>query len=63
MDGHTISQLADANETRHVLVEDLEAATVLFWLAGVAEAAWAVEDLGEGLEVDCPFHRVSLCLR
>jgi hypothetical protein len=44
--------LANTNESGHVLVEDLEAATVFFWLAWVAEAAWAVEDLGEGLEIN-----------
>jgi hypothetical protein len=48
-----IPQLANADETRHVLVEYLEAPAVLLGLAGIAEAAWSVEDLGEGLEIDC----------
>ncbi len=49
---HTVSQLANANEARHVLVEHLEAAAVLFRLAWVAEAARAVQDSLEGLKVD-----------
>jgi hypothetical protein len=48
-----ISQLANTNEARHVLVKHLEAAAVFFWLARVAEAAGAVEDFGERLEIDC----------
>ncbi len=48
-----VAQLADADEARHVLVEDLEAAAVLLRLARVAEAAGPVEDLGEGFEIDC----------
>lgn len=50
--GQDVSELPDADETRQVLVEDLEAAAVLVGLAGVAEAAWAVEDAGEGIKVD-----------
>jgi hypothetical protein len=48
-----VPELSHANETREVLVEDLEPAAVLFWLARVAEAAWTVEDAGEVVEVDC----------
>lgn len=50
--GQDVLQLADANEARHVLVEDLEAAAVLVGLAGVAEAAGTVEHALERLEVD-----------
>ena len=49
---HTVPQLADANEARHVLVKHLEASAVLFGLAGVAEAARPIENLLEGLEVN-----------
>ena len=48
-----VLDLALADETRPVLVEDLEAADVFFDVEGFAEAAGAVEDLGEGLEIDC----------
>ena len=48
-----VSELANANEACEVLVEDLETAAVLFRLAWVAEAARAVEDAGEGVEVNC----------
>lgn len=58
--GHLLAQirqdvleLADADEACHVLVEDLESAAVLLGDAGVAEAAWPVQDALEGLEVDC----------
>lgn len=44
--------MTDADETGHVFVEDLEAAAVGFWVAWFAEAAGAVEDFGEGFEVD-----------
>ena len=37
-----ISQLPYTNEACHVLVENLETATVFFRLAGVAEAIWSV---------------------
>lgn len=51
--GQDIAELAHADEAREVLVEDLEATAVLLGLAGVAEAAGAVEHAGEGVEVDC----------
>ena len=44
--------MADANETRQVLVKHLETAAVLLRLAGVAEAVWTVQDAGEGVVVD-----------
>lgn len=50
--GQDVAQLADADEARHVLVEDLEAAAVFLRFARVAEAAGPVEDLGEGFEID-----------
>ena len=48
-----VLELTDANEACHVLVEDLETTAVLFRLTGIAEAARAVQDALEGLEVDC----------
>ena len=50
--GQDVAKLSNADKSRHVLIEDLEAAAVLLWLAWVAESAGAVEDLGEGLEID-----------
>jgi len=47
-----VSQLSHANEARHILVKDLEAAAIFFWLAGVAEPAWAVKDFLKGIEVE-----------
>ena len=37
-----IPKLPDANETRHLLVEDLKAAAVFFGFAGIAETTGAV---------------------
>lgn len=51
--GQDVLDLADADETRHVLVEHLEATAVFLGLAGIAEAAGAVQDALEGLEIDC----------
>lgn len=48
-----ILDLAFADETAAVFVEDLEAADVFFDVEGFAETAGAVEDLGEGVEIDC----------
>lgn len=48
-----VAQLPDADEARPVLVKHLEAAAVLVNVARVAEAAGAVEDLAESVEVDC----------
>lgn len=50
--GQDVLELADADEARHILVEDLEAAAVLLGLAGIAEATGAVQDALEALEVD-----------
>lgn len=47
-----VPELSHADEAREVLVEYLEAAAVLLWLAGVAEAAGAIEDFLERVEVD-----------
>lgn len=47
-----IFQLADANKTRHVFVEHLEATAIFLRLARVAEAARPIEDALEGLEID-----------
>ena len=49
----TISQLSNPNESCHILVKHLKAATILLWLARVAETAWAVEDFLEGFEINC----------
>lgn len=51
-----VLELANSDEARHVLVEDLEAAAVLVRLARVAEATGAVQDALESLEVDCGKH-------
>ncbi|KAI6757561.1 hypothetical protein HG531_003386 [Fusarium graminearum] len=58
--GHLLAQvcqdvlkLADADETRHILIKHLETAAVFLRLARVAETAGAVEDALECLEVDC----------
>lgn len=48
-----VLDLALADEPAAVLVKHLEAADVFFNVEGFAEAAGAVEDLGEGVEVDC----------
>lgn len=48
----TVTQLADSNETRQVLVKDLETTAVFLRLARVAETTGTVEDFGEGFEVD-----------
>lgn len=55
--GEDVLDLALADEARAVLVEHLEAADVLLDVERLAEATGAVEDLAEGLEVDC--QRVS----
>lgn len=48
----TVTELSHANVASHVLVKDLEATTILFWFAWVAEAARTVEDFLEGFKVD-----------
>lgn len=53
-----VLDLTLADKARPVLVEYLEAADVFFDVKGFAEAAGAVEDLGEGLKVD--YRRNSL---
>lgn len=42
-----VSQLPNADEAGHVLVEDLETAAVFFRLARVSEATRSVQDLAE----------------
>lgn len=53
MHAHTVAKLPHPDKPSHVLVKHLESATVLFWIAGLAETAGAVEDFEEGVEVDC----------
>jgi hypothetical protein len=48
-----VLDLAFADEARAVLVKHLEAANVLLDIEWFTEPAGAVEDLGEGFEVDC----------
>jgi hypothetical protein len=48
-----VSKLSNTNESAHILVENLEAATVLFWLTGLTESTWSVQDFRECLEVNC----------
>jgi len=55
-----IPELSHADEAREILVEYLETAAVFFGLAGIAEAAGAVEDLLEGVKVDCVRLRISI---
>jgi hypothetical protein len=52
-----VLDLALADEPAPVLVEYLEAANVLLNVEGLAETTGAVEDLGEGVEVDCASER------
>ena len=54
-----VLDLALADEAAAVLVEHLEAADVLLDVEGLAEAAGAVQDLGERVEVD--YECVGLC--
>lgn len=48
-----VFHLADTNKAGAILVEDFEASAVLVDVAGIAETAGAVEDLGESVEIDC----------
>lgn len=48
-----VFELANTDEACHILIEDLESTAVLLGVAGVAEAAWSVQNALEGLEVDC----------
>lgn len=57
--GHLLAQvrqdvldLSLSDESRPVLVEDLEPSDVLFDVEGLAEATRSVQDLGEGFKVD-----------
>ena len=49
--GENVSQLSNANVSRHLLVKDLEAPAVLLGLARIAEAAWSVEHLLKRVKV------------
>lgn len=48
----TVPQLADANESSHVFVKDLEPPAVFFWLSWVPESTRTVEYFLERLKVD-----------
>jgi hypothetical protein len=48
-----ISQLASANVAITLLVKHLETADELLWRAGWLEAVGPVQDVKEGVEVDC----------
>lgn len=50
--GQDVLDLSLSDESRPVLVEDLEPADVLFNVKGLAEAAGSIQDLGEGFKVD-----------
>jgi hypothetical protein len=56
-----VLDLALADKTTPILVEDLEPPDVLFDVERLAETAGAVEYLGKGLEVDCGIPR-SVCV-
>jgi hypothetical protein len=47
-----VSQLSNTNETRHILIEDLETTAIFFWFSRLAESTRTVEDFREGLEID-----------
>ena len=47
-----VAELSDSNKPGEFFIEYLETAAVLFGLAGVAEAAGAVEDALEVVKVD-----------
>ena len=47
-----VAQLTDPNIAGHVLVKNLEATTILFWLAWVAKTVRSVKHLGEGFKID-----------
>nr|POF00917.1 hypothetical protein CFP56_20865 [Quercus suber] len=51
--GQNVPKLTHTDETGELFVKHLEAAAIFLGLAGVAEAAGAVEDFLEGIEVDC----------
>jgi hypothetical protein len=51
--GKDVSHLADTHEPSGVLVEHLESPDVILGLTERLETAWSVDDLGEGLVVDC----------
>jgi hypothetical protein len=53
-----IPQLTNPNKPRHIFIKDLKAATVFLWFTRVPEAAWAVEDFGEGLEINYSNHPI-----
>lgn len=53
-----VLELPDSDEARHILVKDLESTAVLVRFAGVAESARPVQDLGEGLKVNCACDKV-----
>lgn len=63
--------MPNPDETRHILIENLKAATILLGFAGIAESTGAIEDFGEGFEIDYiyfffkyqPFVCLSLLLR
>jgi hypothetical protein len=48
----TVSQLPDADEACPILVEHLESLHVVLGVAGIAEAARSVQNLGKSIEVD-----------
>ena len=59
-EGRTITQLPNTNKPSHILIKHLKATTILLRLAWVAEAAGAIEDFGEGVEIDCAPHSISI---
>ena len=52
MERPTISQLPNADETRHILIKHLEPSAVFFRLARLAKTAGSVKDLRKRFEVD-----------
>lgn len=56
---HTVAQLSHTNEPRHILIKHLETTTILLRLTGIAETTRTVENLQEGIEIDCTETSIS----
>lgn len=57
----TVSKLADTDETRHIFIEDLKSAAVLFRFTRITKPARSIEDFREGVEVDLGELAENLC--
>jgi len=59
--GQNVPQLAYANETSHVFIENLKATTVFFGFPGVSETARSIEDFAERIEVNWGLVSQGVC--